>query len=81
MGSFGVRTRIVIITCGKPTAFDCENDSGIFEDTDLSIPDIQNPYGLTRVILKMFHLFCLIAQQIFSNIYIDMFVTDKRIGN
>lgn len=49
MGSFGVRTRIVIITCGKPTAFDCENDSGIFEDTDLSIPDIQNPYGLSKV--------------------------------
>lgn len=52
MGSFDVRTKIVIITCGKPTAFDSENDSGIFGDTDLSIPDIQNPYGLNKVIMS-----------------------------
>lgn len=52
MGSFDIRTKIVIITCGKPTAFDSENDSGIFGDTDLSIPGILNPYGLNKVIMS-----------------------------
>lgn len=40
MGLFGVWIRIVIIICGKFIVFDCENDSGIFEDMDLSILDI-----------------------------------------
>lgn len=49
MGSFSARTKILIITCGKITAFDSENDSGIYVNMSLSIPDIQNPHGLSKV--------------------------------
>ncbi|XP_052696634.1 uncharacterized protein LOC128175218 isoform X1 [Crassostrea angulata] len=62
MGSFDIRTKIVIITCGKPTAFDSENDSGIFGDTDLSIPGIQNPYGLNKIKESIINLVMMIGR-------------------